>query len=129
MARRLPSYRFAATGDEIDAAPVLRAMVEDIRRGCATGSMAAGFHVAVAELIADTADKLREATGIERVALSGGVFQNVLLLRLARAALEERDLQVLTHRLVPPNDGGLALGQVAVAGWRRNGRTPRIGAQ
>jgi hydrogenase maturation protein HypF len=129
MADRFRPYRFAASGDEIDAAPVLRAIVDDMRRGCATGPMAAGFHMAVAELIADTADRLREATGIERVALSGGVFQNVLLLRLARAALAARDLGVLTHRLVPPNDAGLALGQVAVAGWRRDGGTPRIGAR
>jgi hydrogenase maturation protein HypF len=121
-------YRFAPAGEEIDAAPVLRAMIDDMRRGCAPGSIAAGFHVAVAELIADVADRLREATGIERVALSGGVFQNVLLLRLARAALAERGLRVLTHHLIPPNDGGLALGQVAVAGCRRASGTPRIGA-
>ena len=129
VADRVGPYRFATSGDEIDAAPVLRAIVDDMRRGCATGPIAAGFHRAVAELIADTADRLREATGIERVALSGGVFQNVLLLRLARAALEARGLQVLTHRLVPPNDGGLALGQVAVAGWRRGGATPPLGAR
>ena len=127
-ADRVPRYRFAPAGDEIDAAPVLRAMVDDMRRGDATGAIAAGFHVAVAELIAEVADRLRDTTGIERVALSGGVFQNVLLLRLARAALAARDLQVLTHRLVPPNDGGLALGQMAVAGWRRDGGTPRVGA-
>jgi hydrogenase maturation protein HypF len=129
MADRVGPYRFAASGDEIDAAPVLRAIVDDMRRGCATGPIASGFHSAVAELIADTADRLRGATGIERVALSGGVFQNVLLLRLARAALEARGLRVLTHRLVPPNDAGLALGQVAVAGWRRHGGTPPIGAR
>jgi hydrogenase maturation protein HypF len=122
------AYQFARTGNEFDAAPVLRAIIDDLRGGCAPGPMAAGFHVAVAQLIADTADRLREETGIERVALSGGVFQNVLLLRLTRAALAARHLQVLTHRLVPPNDGGLALGQVAVAGWRRDGGTPRVGA-
>jgi hydrogenase maturation protein HypF len=122
-------YRFAPAGDEFDAAPVLRAMIDDMRRGGAPGAIAAGFHRAVAELIAEVADQLRDATGIDRVALSGGVFQNVLLLRLARAALAARHLQVLTHRLVPPNDGGLALGQVAVAGWRRDGGTPRTGAR
>jgi len=121
-------YRFALTRDEIDAVPVLRAMVDELRRGGAPGSIAAAFHVAVAELIAEVADRLRETTGIERVALSGGVFQNVLLLRLARTALEARELQVLTHHLVPPNDGGLALGQVAVAGWQAEARSPRVGA-
>ena len=55
---------------------------------------------------------------MDRVALSGGVFQNVLLVRLARAELSRLRLRVLTHQLVPPNDGGLALGQVAVAGFR-----------
>jgi hydrogenase maturation protein HypF len=129
LPERAQPYRFTSAGDEIDAAPVLQAIVDDMRRGCAPGPIAASFHQAVAELIADTADRLREATGIERVALSGGVFQNVLLLRLARAALEARNLRVLTHRLVPPNDAGLSLGQVAVAGWRRDGGKPRIGAR
>ena len=78
--------------------------------------MAAGFHVAVADLMAEIARQLHTETGIDRVALSGGVFQNVLLLRLARARLAACQLEVLTHRVVPPNDGGLALGQAAVAG-------------
>jgi hydrogenase maturation protein HypF len=111
-------YRFGVTGQEIDVAPVLRAMIDDVRRGCAAGPVAAGFHQAVALLMADLADHLRQRTGLDRVALSGGVFQNVLLLRLARTALTARRLQVLTHAIVPPNDGGLALGQAAVAGRR-----------
>ncbi len=109
-------YRFAVAGGEIDPAPVLRALVDDMRAGCPVGPMAAGFHVAVADVIAEVAVALRTQTGILRVALSGGVFQNVLLLRLAGARLAARGLQVLTHRLVPPNDGGLALGQAALAG-------------
>jgi hydrogenase maturation protein HypF len=129
ISESIRSYRFAPAEEEIDAAPVLRTMLDDLRRGCAPGLMAAGFHLAVAELIADTAARLRETTGIERVALSGGVFQNVLLLRLARAALAARHLQVLTHHLVPPNDGGLALGQVAVAGWQRSSKAPRTRAR
>jgi hydrogenase maturation protein HypF len=112
-------YRFEVTDDRIDPAPLLAAMIADLRRGCPTGPMAAGFHVAVARLIADQADRLHRDTGIRRVALSGGVFQNTLLLRLARAALTARGLPVLTHRLVPPNDGGLALGQAVVAGSAR----------
>jgi len=58
---------------------------------------------------------VRPATAVNQVALSGGVFQNALLVRLARTALSARGFGVLTHRLVPPNDGGLALGQAVVA--------------
>jgi hydrogenase maturation protein HypF len=111
------NYRFDSDGMQIDPAPLLQDMISDLRFGCPTGQMAAGFHVAVARMMAEQADQLRQRTGISRVALSGGVFQNRLLVRLARAELSARQLTVLTHRLVPPNDGGLALGQAAVAGY------------
>ncbi len=62
---------------------------------------------------------VRSRTGLETVALSGGVFQNALLTRWGRQALTEHGFVVLTHRLVPPNDGGIALGQAVVAGRRR----------
>ena len=110
-------YRFVDGGGEIDPGPVLAGIVEDLRSGHPVGVIAAGFHVAVADLITEVAGRLRDETGVDRVALTGGVFQNVLLLSLARRALHERGLQVLTHRIVPPNDGGLALGQAAVAGY------------
>jgi hydrogenase maturation protein HypF len=111
-------YRFSSAEREIDTAPVLRAIVDDLRNGCAPGAIAAGFHLAVARLVAETADRVRQGIGLDRVVLSGGVFQNVLLVRLTRAELAARGFRVLTHRLVPPNDGGLALGQAAVAGRR-----------
>jgi hydrogenase maturation protein HypF len=53
------------------------------------------------------------------VALTGGVFQNALLTRLTRVALEADEFEVLTHRLIPPNDGGLSLGQAVIAGYGR----------
>jgi len=115
----VPRYRFETIDDEIDSSALLLAIVEDFRHGCAPGAMAAGFHEAVARLIAETADRLRHETGIGTVALSGGVFQNVLLVRLARAELTRLHMRVLAHRLVPPNDGGLALGQAAIAARRR----------
>jgi hydrogenase maturation protein HypF len=87
-------YRIAIGGDDIDVAPVLRAMIDDLRDGRAPGAIAAGFHVAVARLIAEMAEDLRVRTGLERVALSGGVFQNVLLVRLTRAQLAARDFNV-----------------------------------
>jgi hydrogenase maturation protein HypF len=113
------NYRFAVLGDQIDPAPVLVDIVRDLRDGRPVGAIAAGFHLAVARLIGEVADAQRRATGIDRVALAGGVFQNVLIVRLARAELSRRGLRVLTHRVVPPNDGGLALGQVAIAGATR----------
>jgi hydrogenase maturation protein HypF len=111
-------YRFTVDSGQMETASLWHALVDDIRHGHAQGAMAAGFHVAVARLIADIADAQRAATGVDVVALSGGVFQNALLTRLARAELTRRELVVLTHRLVPPNDGGLALGQAVVAGLR-----------
>ena len=111
-------YRFDLTRDEFDAAPVLRSLVADLRRGASRGAMAAGFHAAVAHVVGDVAECQRARTGIGVVALSGGVFQNALLLGLTRRELEARHFAVLTHQAVPPNDGGLALGQAAIAGSR-----------
>jgi hydrogenase maturation protein HypF len=113
-----PIYQFALHIGDIDPAPVLQSIIEDLRRSIPLGAIAAGFHLGVATMVAEMAERLRRETAIERVALSGGVFQNVLLTRLTRRALEARRFDVLTHRVVPPNDGGLALGQVAVSGYR-----------
>jgi hydrogenase maturation protein HypF len=121
----VPQYRFETTEDEIDCCGVVRAMVGDLREGCTAGAVAAGFHQAVARLIASTAELVARETGINTVALSGGVFQNVLLVRLARAELRRLDLRTLVHRVVPPNDGGLALGQAAIAA-RRHSLSPHL---
>jgi len=102
-ARQLPAV--------IDPAPVLAAVIGDIRAGSPEGVIGAGFHRAVAELIVDLA-ATEGAT--QTVALSGGVFQNALLLRLALGGLRARGFEVITHRHVPPNDGGIALGQLLV---------------
>jgi hydrogenase maturation protein HypF len=109
------TYRFGRDGVVIDAAPVLRAIIDDLRAGVAQGEVAAGFHLAVATLVGELATDIAGPIGVRRTALSGGVFQNVLLLRLTRAELRARGFEVLTHRIVPPNDGGLALGQLVVA--------------
>jgi hydrogenase maturation protein HypF len=113
-----PPYRFEMTGAELQPAPVLLAIVADRRAGVDVGAMAAGFHAAVARAVGDAAASVHTHTGIDVVALSGGVFQNTLLLELTRRELATRGFGVLTHQKVPPNDGGLALGQVVVAAAR-----------
>ena len=96
----------------IDPTPVVRGVVGDQRDGVPAGVIGARFHRAVADLVVDLADQERDAT--QTVALSGGVFQNSLLLRLTLEGLQAKGLQVITHRTVPPNDGGVALGQLMV---------------
>jgi hydrogenase maturation protein HypF len=117
LARFAPArpYRFSIAGDVADPGPVLRAIADDVRAGEDVGEIAAGFHAAVAVLIADLADRCRDETGLDVVALGGGVFQNALLISAARDALAERGFTVLRPRLLPPNDGGIALGQLIVA--------------
>ena len=73
------------------------------------------FHQSLADGIVDMCCRIREKTGVRIAALSGGVFQNRLLLRMCEAGLEKEGFEVLIHSMVPPNDGGICLGQAAVA--------------
>lgn len=103
----------------IDARPVVRAIARQIRAGVDPASLAAGFHVAVVDMIVALATLQRAADHtLTMVALTGGVFQNDYLTQRASNQLRDRGFDVLTHRLVPANDGGLALGQAAIAGYR-----------
>ena len=127
------AYGAALVGERpfrIRGTDIVRAVVDDLTAGV-DGSVVAGrFHNAVAALIVAGAERLREETGLATVALSGGVFQNVLLLDRVCPDLERRGLRVLTHAWVPPNDGGISLGQAAVAGAggvSPDGRDPGIG--
>ena len=113
---RAAGYRIAVVGGELDPAPLLWSIVADLRNHRPAGEVAAGFHLALARAVAVAATDVRARTGIDRIGLTGGVFQNDLLARLAQDELVRLGFCVLTHRTVPPNDGGLALGQVAVAG-------------
>lgn len=98
-----------------DAAPVIRAVVADVRAGVPPELIAARFHTAVAALTVDLAELFRHRTGLGVVALGGGVFQNAVLLEETQRALRAKDFTVLRPRLLPPNDGGIALGQLLVA--------------
>jgi hydrogenase maturation protein HypF len=96
----------------IDPTPVVRAVVGDLRDGVPAAVIGARFHGAVADLVVDLACQDRDAS--QTVALSGGVFQNALLLRMTVKRLRAKGFNVITHQRVPPNDGGIALGQLLV---------------
>jgi hydrogenase maturation protein HypF len=98
----------------LDPAPLLRAIVKDVGAGIARDEIAAGFHEAVARWVAAAARMARARYGLNLVALTGGVFQNITLLRRSVALLREDAFEVLVHRVVPANDGGLALGQACL---------------
>ena len=102
----------------LDVTPLIRAIVRDIQQGIAVPRIAYRFHCSMAALLVKACNEIREQTGLSTVALSGGVFQNRLLLEQLIARLEALSFQVYTNRRVPPNDGGLSLGQLAIAAAR-----------
>ncbi|MFE7835462.1 carbamoyltransferase HypF [Streptomyces sp. NPDC057474] len=107
-----------------DPAPVLAAIVGDLRAGVEPGLIAARFHRGVAGLVHGMCVRARERHGLDTVALTGGVFANTLLSSACAAGLRADGFTVLRHRLVPPGDGGLALGQLMVAARATPAPTP-----
>jgi hydrogenase maturation protein HypF len=98
----------------LDWGPLIEAVLEDLQQGVKPGIIAGRFHNALAEAILAVA----QAVGHRRVALTGGCFQNRFLTERATRRLSEAGFEVLLHHQVPPNDGGISLGQVAVAAAR-----------
>ena len=96
---------------------LVRAVVQEIRSGAPSSLISARFHRTVAELILQLCRLISRDTGVRKVALSGGVFQNRLLFKLATRLLKQAGFEVLTHRAVPCNDGGISLGQAVVANF------------
>ena len=99
----------------LDDGDLLLWLVEARLDGCPAETLAYAFHEALADGILAVCEQLRAQRGISVVALSGGCFCNRLLSELTKERLERADFQVLTHRLVPANDGGIALGQAVYA--------------
>ncbi len=115
----LPPYPFAIEKQRepwiIGFGPTLRGIVQDLRAGKARGEVAGRFHRTVAAALVEVCAALRTRHARQDVVLTGGVMQNDFLLRLLVEGLQARGFKVHSHALVPPNDGGLALGQAAVA--------------
>ncbi|MGI8992364.1 MAG: carbamoyltransferase HypF [Bryobacteraceae bacterium] len=99
----------------IDTRPMIREIAGAVSAGCDAAHVSACFHETVGNIIESVCVGLRERTGIKIVCLSGGTFQNFTLLRGAADRLNRRGFQVLTHAKVPPNDGGISLGQAVIA--------------
>jgi hydrogenase maturation protein HypF len=99
---------------QIDTRPLLAAVVADVNSGASMARIARRFHSTLVEIIAAVCCRIRAQTRLEAVVLSGGVFMNALLLSEAQARLSADGFRVYRHRQVPPNDGGLCLGQLAI---------------
>lgn len=99
---------------------IIKYIVTNAIKGVSTAYLAGAFHSAAAQMVKEGCLKCRERTGLNTVALSGGVFQNLLLLEKCIQLLKKEGFEVITHSVVAPNDGGIALGQAAVALYRLN---------
>jgi hydrogenase maturation protein HypF len=114
-ARIAEAYPYSIDADTIDFRETIRAIARD---ESAREVRSARFHNTVSAAIAEACRRLRLAEGLDRVCLSGGTFQNAYLLRHTSKLLRAAGFHVFTHAAVPPNDGGLSLGQAAIASNR-----------
>jgi len=110
----------AGVGFELDFSAMIVALLDDLSAHVPAAVIARRFHSTVAAATIEACVRIGAASGLHRVVLSGGVFQNRLLSEMVYTGLALGGVQVFTHRLVPPNDGGIALGQAAIAGRRAN---------
>ncbi len=105
----------AAEPAEIDVRPAIEAIVKDVLAKKPVGWIAAAFHNTIAAIVVEMCRRLRDAEGLRNVCLSGGTFQNLYLLERAATDLRSNGFEVFLHSKVPPNDGGIALGQAVIA--------------
>jgi hydrogenase maturation protein HypF len=112
------AYPFEIVEGVIGPKGLIRGVVDDYRSHVSVPRIAARFHNAVASMVREVCRQMRGRSGVKRVALSGGVWQNMTLLQKCVSTLREDGFDVLFHTQVPPNDGGLALGQAVIASHR-----------
>ena len=114
--KALYSYDFQIEDDSmiIDPGEIFRGIVNDIKSGVTAAAISGKFHNTVVDFSVETAKRIRESYNLDRVALSGGVFQNRLLLEKMLGRLEDESFRVYINSNVPPNDGGISFGQAAI---------------
>jgi hydrogenase maturation protein HypF len=106
--RKKPTYL-------INSTPVVKSIIEDIKNRVPESGISMKFHIGLADLIVQISELLREETDINKVCLSGGVFQNIILRKETSKRLRKEKFKVYNHKNIPPNDGGISAGQVAIA--------------
>jgi hydrogenase maturation protein HypF len=109
------AYPFSLAGDTVDFRPAIERIVGEVRASIPAPVIAARFHNTVAEAVVEVCRRLRAEERLNRVCLSGGTFQNMKLLARTLAGLQRLDFEVFIHAQIPPNDGGIALGQAVIA--------------
>ena len=109
------SYPFEAEGTAIDFRPTIQHVVADMKEGVLPGVISARFHNTVAAVVVETCQRIRTAERLNRVCLSGGTFQNRRLTERCLQLLSANGFAVYLHAQVPPNDGGISLGQAVIA--------------
>ncbi|HKD86701.1 MAG TPA: carbamoyltransferase HypF [Terriglobales bacterium] len=115
------SFPFPFENGELDFRPLLLAVAEERKRGAEPRDVARAFQRGVACGLADAIRQLCSDLGLDTVVFSGGVFQNELLLRDIKSGLQSDQLKIWTNRSVPPNDGGISLGQAALGAFATHG--------
>jgi hydrogenase maturation protein HypF len=108
-------YPFELNQDRVETRTMLEALIKDVMAGVHLSKISAKFHNGLADMAREACLKIKSATGIDEVALSGGVWQNITLLGRTLSLLETSGFKVYIHREVPTNDGGLSLGQAVIA--------------
>ncbi len=121
-ARGIYAYEWTSgSRKEISTRPLIQGIVEDLRSGVSSAVISGRFHNTLIRLFTQLCREIRTETGLDRVALSGGSFQNAILLEGLIRSLSDEKFNVFTHTRVPANDGGVALGQAWVAAARTRG--------
>ncbi len=115
---RFPPYEYSFEGEVISPARILAGVLEDLENGLEKSVISTRFHNTVVAVVCDAVKQVAARTGLRKVALSGGTWQNRYLFTVGKEALSREGFEVLFHRRVPANDGGLSLGQAVVA-YRR----------
>lgn len=116
-------WHYDISGSEpavLDFAPAFASLTAGLRSGQSASYLAASFHTTLAHASVDMIRRIKQLTGVTKVALSGGVFQNVTLLTQIAELLARENVSLYLHRQVPPNDGGISLGQAIICGKRGN---------